>query len=171
MGRGGHVIAVRGCCCTRSNAIRRDKMKKFMNKLESKLDGSSSSSSARPSGQPARPPQQQYGQPASGYAQPAGPPPGQQQYQQQQLYGQPQYAPQQTFSQPAGPPPGHFGAAPPQPATSARGGEDPFAALRRYDTGKSTSIVMSHLLTHLSTVFLVDDSESSEPSPMTPRHT
>lgn len=126
-------------------------MKKFMSKLESKLDSSSNnnsnSNSSRPYQPPAGAPQSR---PAGQYAAPAGPPP-----QQQQQYGAPpqqqgggylqqQYAPQ-AYSQPPGPPPPHIAmggaAAPP----AGRGGEDPFAALRRYDT-----------------VFIVDDSESME---------
>lgn len=145
-------------------------MKKFFNKLEAKLDGSSQPQQRQP---------QQHGrQSAQGSAGAYNNAPGG--YGQQQFQQQSQQQPQYGYQQPPGPPPtmqaGGYSQPPGPPAanqsqisTQSRPGvEDPFAALRRYDTGRLTSSrSYSNMLTFLvnpccDSVFIVDDSESSK---------
>ena len=144
--------------CLSPSRLQLADMKKFLNKLENKLDGkSSSSSSTSTTSSPNRPQQQQ-----QQYAVPSGPPRPQQypSYQQQQQYaqqGQATTVPQGTFAPPSLPPPGgqqqQAGGYATAPVAQVAGREDPFAALRRYDT-----------------VFIVDDSESSKCDRMLPRN-
>ena len=97
-------------------------MKRFMAKL-----GSDKPASGQPSGQQYAPP-------------PGNPPPRQYAPPVQQQYAPPA---QQQYSAPAQPPSGGY--VPPGAAIGSASGEDPLAALRRYDM-----------------VFIVDDSESME---------
>lgn len=119
-------------------------MKKFMNKLSnapSSNTGGQSGSGRTVAGAP--------------YSQPPGPPPAQPQECDQPPPQQPAYGGGQPgygggYAAPPGPPPSSRPSnnaqqsMPGQQAYGAPGGEDPFAALRRYDT-----------------VFIVDDSEVS----------
>lgn len=117
-------------------------MKKFFNKVKGELDGNQQRPQQQQQGQgqygsgsAARQPQQQYSQqqPQYGYQQPPGPPPPAG----MQAGG--------AYSQPSGPPPPTTSQQLPTMQAARPGVEDPFAALRRYDTG-SLSSRLSHMV-------------------------
>jgi hypothetical protein len=105
-------------------------MKKFLNEI--RRSNSSASGQNRPSSSQPRPGQQQQPQ----YAPPPGPPPP-------SFASQPYPLQPQIYAPPPGPPPPLQAGR--QAAAAPRGQEDPFSALKRYDT-----------------VIIVDDSESME---------